>query len=85
MHLRRLLAPSLKVLPAVVIVVAALFQVRTFGEMARSKPAPDAVTMLARADTRAPHELRRGRALEAAATRSKRELDLRDLATRAVR
>jgi hypothetical protein len=85
MNLRRLLAPSLKVLPAIVIAVAALFQCRTFGEMARSKPVPDAVKLLARAETHSPREPRRGRALEAAGTHSKRDLDMRDLATRAVR
>ncbi len=89
MHVRRLVAPSLKVLPAVVIVVAALVQVetqvRTSGETARSKPVPDAVTMLARADSPASHDARRGRALESAATHSKRDLDLRVLSTRAMR
>jgi len=85
MNLRPLVARALKVLPAVVIVVAALFQARTFGEIVRAKPAPDAISLLARADVRPPHERLRGRALEAAGTRSRRELDTRELAGRAVR
>jgi hypothetical protein len=85
MNLRPLVARALKVLPAVVIVVAALFQARTFGGIVRSQPAPAAVTMLARADFRTLLEVRRGRALESTGTRTRRELDRLQLTARAVR
>jgi hypothetical protein len=85
MNLRPLVARALKVLPAVVIVVAALFQARTFGGIVRSQPAPDAVTMLARSEVRGLHDVRRGRALESTGTRTRRELDALQLGVRAVR
>jgi hypothetical protein len=44
-----LVARSLKVLPAIVIVVAGLVEAHTSRELVRSKPAPDAVIMLASA------------------------------------
>ena len=69
-------ARSLKVLPAVVLLVAALFQARTLRELVRARPGADAVMMLAAAGPTRHVPSRR---------LTRRELDAREAARRAIR